>query len=233
MENESVCIYCKKAGSSREHVAPASLGGNCTITCVCANCNRELSVADRGLAEHSAVALSKIANTPLTAFETQLGGFASFESEEAGRIRVRVGNQMKPEVRPQFRLVGNQIRAVAANRDSLNKMIALVDKRVRNGQLLKTRIEIIEEETIPHFCMHRSDDAVVSCASKDVGLNLLTLMQNQWSTFTPSLTPAADRQVRAGLGEAEQPAVAVAGRRAGRLARRSSGRRPARSFAPA
>ena len=193
LENESICIYCRKIGRSREHVAPASLGGNCTITCVCADCNQELSSADRGLAEHSAVALSKIANTPATAFETHLGGFASFESEEAGAIRVRLGNQMKPEVRPQFRLIGNQIRAVAGNRDSLNELIAFIDKRIGRGELLATRIEIVAEETTAHFCMHRSDDAVVSCASNEAGLKLLTLIQNQWLEIKAGFVSAPER----------------------------------------
>src|SRR5215472_2714635 len=101
-DGEEKCIYCRKEGSSREHVAPSSLGGNCTLNCVCVKCNRDLSEVDQALAEHSPVALSKIQHTPASAFPTHLGGYASMQAEGGHQIGVRIRNQVATEVRPQL-----------------------------------------------------------------------------------------------------------------------------------
>ena len=83
VQDDGLCIYCKQQGSSKEHVAPSSLGGNCTLNCVCVKCNGDLSEVDQALAEHSPVALSKIQHTPPSASPTQLGNYASMQTYSA------------------------------------------------------------------------------------------------------------------------------------------------------
>jgi hypothetical protein len=87
---------------------------------------------------------------------------------------------MKPDVRPQFRLIGNQLRGVAKDLDSLNMLIAFIEKQVAKGRLSSTRIQVNGGESYPHFCMHRSDDAVVSCSSEQDGVRLLKLLEVEW-----------------------------------------------------
>ena len=180
----SVCIYCKKEGSSREHVAPRSLGGNCTITCVCVPCNGKLSVVDQSLAENSPVAFSKIQHTPLTAFQTQLGGHASFQETGGLDVAVRIGNQAQTEVRPQLFLREGQIRAIASGRNGLADLITFIDKQINKKKLQATRI-VTAESSEPHFVMHRSDDAYASCSDPEAARKFLLLLEAQWSTINP------------------------------------------------
>ena len=153
---EEKCIYCKKEGSSKEHVAPSSLGGNCTLNCVCVICNRELSEVDQALAEHSPVALSKIQHTPASVYPTYLGGYASMQVEGGRAIGVRIANQVATEVRPQFFADGNQIQVFAGNRAGLNELVQYIDKQIEHGRLARTRVFIAQDIKEPRFLMHRS-----------------------------------------------------------------------------
>lgn len=161
------------------------------------SCNTDLSIVDKGLAEHSPVALSKVAETPVSAFKTQLGGHASFESVGIGPLTVRVGNQMRVDVRPQLRLVGNRVRVVAPDRESMDELAAFIDKQIAKGRLLATRIEIADAEDPPRYCMHRSDDAIVSCASAASGAGLLRSIEDQWPHIKQSLQTAPEQRMTA------------------------------------
>ena len=178
-DGKEKCIYCKNAGSSREHVAPSSLGGNCTLNCVCVKCNGNTTV-DQALAEHSPVALSKIQHTPVSAFTTYLGGYATMQVEGGRQIAMRIANQVATEVRPQFFVDGNQIRVFAADRAGLNELIQFIDKQIERGRLAQTRVFIAEDTKDPRFLMHRSDDAVVSAPSKERAAQFLARLEQQW-----------------------------------------------------
>ena len=178
---EEKCIYCRGDGSSKEHLPPSSLGGNCTLTCVCAQCNRELGVIDQALAEHSPVALSKILHTPPTAFPTQLGGYASMQAEGDYQIGVRIGNQVSTEVRPQLFASGGRVRVFARDRDGLNDLIRFVDKQIDAGRLERTRVLVTEEAKEARLLMHRSDEAVVSAPSTERAAQFLARLREQWT----------------------------------------------------
>jgi hypothetical protein len=189
------CIYCKKEGSSREHVAPSSLGGNCTLNCVCVKCNGDLSEVDQALAEHSPVALSKIELTPASAFPTQLGGYASMEAQGGRQVGVRIGNQVATEVRPQLFAAGNQVQVVASDRNGLNQLIQFVDKQIARGRLARTRVFVAEDVKEPRFLMHRSEDAVVSCSSAERGREFLANLEKQWAEIKSKIQTTDERQI--------------------------------------
>jgi len=178
---EGKCIYCRGEGSSKEHLPPSSLGGNRTLTCVCANCNRELGLIDQALAEHSPVALSKILHTPPSAFLTQLGSYASMEAEGDHQIGVRIGNQVSTEVRPQLFAAGDHVRVFARDRDGLNDLIRFIDKKISAGLLERTRVLVNEDAKETRFLMHRSDDAVVSALSAERAAEFLAKLQAKWA----------------------------------------------------
>ena len=192
---KSVCIYCKNEGSSREHVAPSSLGGNCTVTFVCQPCNNGLSVVDQALAENSPVTLSKIQHTPQTAFRTQLGGHSSFQDPSGLDVAVRVGNQMQTEIRPQLFLRNGHIQALASGRDGLNDLVAFIDKQIQKKRLQDTRI-VNAESAEPHFLMHRSNDALVSCSDSKLAQEFLALLETQWPEIKLKLQEAAEVTVK-------------------------------------
>jgi hypothetical protein len=168
-----ICIYCKEPGYSREHNPPASLGGNCVLNCVCDPCNKRLSAIDQRLAENSPVALSKAALTPSEAFGTQVGGEASTVGQFGLTLGVRVGNEMKTQVRPQLFLDGNSLKAMAADRNGILELIAHVDKQIGKGKLTGTHIEIDAEFRIPRFLMHRSRESYVSASNVEDAKQLL------------------------------------------------------------
>jgi hypothetical protein len=204
VDAEEKCIYCKKKGSSKEHVAPSSLGGNCTLNCVCVKCNGELSEVDQALAEHSPVAFSKIQHTPASAFPTYLGGYASMHVEGGREIAVRIGNRVATEVRPQFFADGNQIRVFAGDRAGLNDLIQFIDKQIERGRLARTRVFIAEGTKEPRFLMHRSDDAVVSAPSKERAAQFLAKLEQQWPEIKTKIeTTPEQRQTH------EQPSVLI------------------------
>ncbi len=195
LEDETICIYCRNTGYSREHVAPASIGGNCIIRCVCKKCNTDLSIVDKGIAEHSAVAFTKIAETPVTSFQTQLDSPSSFRSEALGRISVRVSNQMQTDVRPQMFLVGNTLKTLAVDREAILSMFTFIDKRIAQGRLAQTFIKIDAEQPVPSFCMNRSDEAVVTAITKDEGLRLLSTIEKDWVNIRPQYASAKEERI--------------------------------------
>jgi hypothetical protein len=200
-----ICIYCKQIGSSKEHVAPSSLGGNCAIRCVCKKCNVDLSLVDQALAENSPVAISKVTMTPATAFKTQLDATASFRDSRGFDLGVRVGNQMKVEVRPQVFLSGDQMNITAADRAGLTKLIDYIDKQIETGKLAGIHQKITAESTAPRLMMHRSDDAVVEAISPGAAARLLSVVEKNWHT----LRERADDPTAAEETRHPQPSVVV------------------------
>lgn len=192
---EEKCIYCKNEGSSREHVAPSSLGGNCTLNCVCVRCNCELSEVDQALAEHSPVALSKIQHTPASAFPIQLGSYASMQAEGDRQLGVRIGNQVATEVRPQLFATGESVQVFASDREGLNELIRFVDKQIERGRLARTRVFISEDTKEPRFLMYRSDDAVVSCSSAERAHEFLANLQKQWPEIRSKIQTTEERRL--------------------------------------
>lgn len=189
------CIYCQTEGSSKEHVAPSSLGGNCTIPCLCPKCNRELSLVDQALAEHSPVAFSKILHTPSSAFTTYLGGHATLQTEGGRELGVRLSNQLNTEVRPQLFARGNHIQAAARDRDGLNELIAFIDDQIHTGELALTRIFLAEEAKDPQFLMHRNNEAVVSSATLERGREFLERLERKWPEIKSKLEASEEQQV--------------------------------------
>ncbi len=202
--DSDVCIYCKKPGSSREHVAPSSLGGNCVIRCVCKPCNTALSVVDQALAENSPVALSKVGMTPSAAFATQLGSIASLKDEKGFDLGVRVGNQMKVEVRPQIFLCGDQLHISVADLDGASKLLAYIEKAINGNRFENTRQQTDAGREIPRFIMHRSDDAVVHATSQEEGSKLLSVIAKNW----PALKEQLSRKDIVGTTQ-DQPTVLI------------------------
>ena len=192
--DDGKCIYCRADGSSREHLPPSSLGGNCILTCVCAKCNRELGLIDQALAEHSPVALSKILYTPSSAFLTQLGSYASMHAEGDHQIGVRIGNQVSTEVRPQLFATGDHVRAFARDRDGLNDLIHFMDKQINTGLLARTRVFVTEDAKETRFLMHRSNDAVVSAPSAERGVEFLARLQAQWPDIKTKLQTTGEQR---------------------------------------
>jgi hypothetical protein len=143
--DSSACIYCKNLGSSKEHVAPSSLGGNCVIRCVCEGCNIDLSAVDQALAENSPVALSKMGMTPTAAFTTQLGTIATMRDQRGFDLGVRLGNQMAVEVRPQIFLSGNQMRSSCSDRKGIEKLVGYIDAQIGRGSLAAVHQRITPE----------------------------------------------------------------------------------------
>jgi hypothetical protein len=188
------CIYCKSEGSSHEHVAPSSLGGNCILGCVCTTCNTEMSLIDQALAEHSPVAFSKILHTPPAAFITHLGGHATLQAQGGREFGVRIGNQMTTEVRPQLFANGNHIQAVASDGDGLNDLIRFIDKQIEKGRLATTRVVITEEAKEPRFLMHRSDEAVVSCSSPKRAAQFLRRLEKKWTEIRTKLEASEEER---------------------------------------
>jgi hypothetical protein len=195
VQDDGPCIYCKQQGSSKEHVAPSSLGGNCTLNCVCVKCNGDLSEVDQALAEHSPVALSKIQHTPASAFLTQLGSYASMQAEGDRQLGVRIGNQVATDVRPQLFATGDRVQVFASDRDGLNELIRFVDKQIERGRLARTRVFIAEDITEPRFLMHRSDDAVVSCSSAERAREFLGNLQKQWAEIKSKIQTTEERRL--------------------------------------
>jgi hypothetical protein len=157
-------------------------------------CNGKLSVVDQSLAENSPVAFSKIQHTPLTAFQTQLGGHASFQETGGLDVAVRIGNQAQTEVRPQLFLREGQIRAIASGRNGLADLITFIDKQINKKKLQATRI-VTAESSEPHFVMHRSDDAYASCSDPEAARKFLLLLEAQWSTIKSDLQGTAEVRV--------------------------------------
>lgn len=195
VQDDGPCIYCKQQGSSKEHVAPSSLGGNCTLNCVCVKCNGDLSEVDQALAEHSPVALSKIQHTPATAFPTQLGSYASMQAEDDRQLGVRIGNQVDTEVRPQLFASGDRIQVFASDRDGLNELVGFIDKQIERGRLARTRVFTAEDMKEPRFLMHRSDDAVVSCSSAERAHEFLANLQKQWPEIKSKIQATEERRL--------------------------------------
>jgi hypothetical protein len=151
-------------------------------------------VVDTGIAEHSAVALSKIADTPLSAFETQLDSPTSFRSEALGTVSVRVKNQMQTDVRPQMFLAGNKLRTLAVDRQAVLDMFTFIDKRIAQGKLAQTFIKLDAEQPVPGFCMNRSDEAVVTASSKEEGERLLATIEKDWVNIRPQYASAKEER---------------------------------------
>jgi len=197
-----ICIYCRQPGYSREHNPPASLGGNCVLSCVCTQCNKTLSAIDQGLAENSPVAVSKAAFTPPAAFCTHVGGEASTVDQFGLTLGVRVGNEMKTHVRPQFFLDGNSLKARTADRDGISELIAHIDKQISEGKLADTYIEVNAEFRVPRFLMHRSTESYVSASSIEDAEHLLRVLQAQWPDIRNNLLTCEEVKV-----ETRQPSV--------------------------
>jgi len=157
-------------------------------------CNGKLSIVDQALAENSPVAFSKIQHTPITAFQTQLGGHASFQETSGLDVGVRIGNRAQTEVRPQLFLREGQIRAIASGRDGLDQLIVFIDKQINKKKLQATRI-VSAEASEPHFLMHRSDDAYVSCSDPDAAYRFLVLLEAQWPMIKSNLQGTAEVRV--------------------------------------
>ncbi len=185
--DSTICIYCKNHGFSKEHVAPFSLGGNCTIKCVCKDCNGKLSSVDQSLAENSPVALSKVGMTPTAAFGTQLGTIATMRDQRGFDLGVRIGNQMTVEVRPQIFLRGNQLSISCPDRQGIQKLVRYIDDQIRKGSLADVHQRITPDTIAPRFMMHRSDAAVVDAASSEEASKLLAVIEKNWPDVKTTL----------------------------------------------
>jgi hypothetical protein len=177
-----VCIYCKERGSSKEHVAPASLGGNCTITCVCVPCNRGLSTVDSAVGDRSAVALSKVGETPQSAFPTQIDIIATLYID-GEPVAARMENQMKPRILPQMTLKESQMNVRVESREDFVRLIKHVEKRIQKGALATTRRRSDDAQTVPRYVLYRSDESIVLSKSEEDAEQILRVMEKDWENI--------------------------------------------------
>jgi HNH endonuclease len=184
--NREICIYCKQPGFSKEHVAPASLGGNCTITCVCVPCNSQLSTVDSAVGDRSPVALSKVGDTPQAAFQTQIDTIATMYID-GEPVAVRVENQMKARILPQVTLRESQMGVRVESIEDLKRLVKHVEKQLKKGKLAETSKRIDDEQAIPRFVLYRSDESTVLCRTDHDGDQILRVMQKDWNNISQQL----------------------------------------------
>jgi hypothetical protein len=184
--DEVICIYCKKPGSSKEHVAPASLGGNCTITCVCVPCNRGLSTVDSAVGDRSPVALSKVGETPASAFSTQIDIIATvFIDGEP--VAARVENEMKTRILPQVTLRDSKMGVRVESLEDLRRLVKHVEKLIDKRKLAGTRKRIDEVQEVPRFVLYRSDESIVLCKTDGDGEQILRVIETDWKNISKQI----------------------------------------------
>ncbi|WP_041855997.1 hypothetical protein [Candidatus Korobacter versatilis] len=99
---------------------------------------------------------------------------------------------MVPTVRPQLFLDQDRIRVAVSDRDGLKTLISFIDRQIASDHLKDTRIFIDENARLPHYCMHRSDDAVVSASDSQLARKLLLLLQSSWTQIKSKLENAEE-----------------------------------------
>lgn len=132
------CIYCKQNREpSREHVLQRSLGGDLVRRFVCSTCNNCFSIIDQSLADRSFVALSRVAQTPASAFKAVLGALVTqYDPDRDIYVEMQVRNEFTSVALAQLHLrAGGQGTVIGSSKADLIKFVEFIDARVKNNTL--------------------------------------------------------------------------------------------------
>lgn len=187
-----VCIYCKETKpASREHILPASLGGDLVQPILCVDCNsRRLSPIDQALAERSLVALSRVAFTPKGSFDVKLGGEHFTRDPESGLVfDLKLSNAMQAELLPQVHVVKSLERpeqpgVAFATKDvaDFERLAAFVEQDLAAKKLRSMYVKTGPEEAGPtaRLVMHREKDGYVRAPSAEDADLLFRVIDSGW-----------------------------------------------------
>jgi hypothetical protein len=202
------CIYCTETKqSSREHVLQRALGGNLVERFVCDDCNNAFSTIDQALAERSIVALSRVAQTPSTAFKVVLGGLSTYyDSEQGIFLELQVRNELTPAVLAQVHLrktgeipggagaVNVEIK-VAGLKEDLNEFVKFVDDLMQNNKLRSLHVFIgipSGNTTSAALVMRREGEGYVRLPAREDAEWFYKTWEQNWETILEQIarTPA-------------------------------------------
>lgn len=184
------CIYCRSTSGpfTDEHVVAKSVGGNLLIPDVCRSCNGGvLSAIDQALAERSPVALDRVLKTPPASFATRLGG-AQFVRQEDLWLEVEIVNGFAARPLPQIhaRLPWQpgptDLRLAAPSAEAQRRFIELIDRRVRKGRFLDTRVRVgpVQNTTSIRLFQHQSNDLSIRVLEPAQAPVFLTWFMGEW-----------------------------------------------------
>lgn len=165
------CIYClEEKISSKEHVLPASLGGNLTIRCVCKDCNVGLSFLDQSLVDSSLLSLVRLSEHPGAALASAKIKVRTNQDSEI--LESRLGYRLIPSIKPQIFFQKNessyQIRAYGGSQEDFHKFFNLIRKYISRNKLndIQTLSAISSDLSESCLVMHRSNEIVFRPSSK-------------------------------------------------------------------
>ncbi len=157
------CIYClEKKISSREHVMPASLGGNLIIRCVCEGCNGGLSDLDQSLSDSSLLSLIRLTKHPGTSLGLSKIRINSPKDGEV--LEGSLEHQLIPSIRPQINFYKKDdaylIKAFGGTTEGFEKLFKLIRKYILKNKLNEIKILSPLSSIVsgPSIVMHRSKD---------------------------------------------------------------------------
>jgi hypothetical protein len=190
-QNQIICIYCRQARQpSREHVLQRALGGSFVARIACEDCNQRLSGIDQALAQHSVVALSRVSNTPKSAFKTSLGGEVFGEDPQSGLVLdMTLGNAMQAEILPQIHVLPSKdekrrpVQIIAKDMQDHRRLDSFVRKAINDGTIMSTFVkEGPEEASTTRFVLYRKDQAYVRVppGAREEATSLLRMIEKGW-----------------------------------------------------
>jgi len=207
-KNQITCIYCKQLKDpSREHVLQRALGGSFVALVACEDCNKGLSDIDQALAQHSIVALSRISNTPKSAFKASLGGEIFGQDPQSGlTLDMTLGNVMQAEILPQVHVAPSddedrrEVQVIAKDMQDHRRLDSFIRKAIDEGTILSTFVKEGPEDaglTI-RFVLYRKDQAYVRVppGAREEAPLILKMMDRGWDKvgFTDRLKETIDPQ---------------------------------------
>ena len=209
-EEYITCIYCKmRRPSTREHVLPRSLGGDCVAPILCKVCNTDkLSNLDQAVAERSLIALSRVGLTPMSAFKTKLGGeHFSFDETTGCHLEVEITNRMAGVLLPQLHMEPHSpwtffIRA--GEKEGLERLIRFVTRKLADGNFRSIFIKVGPKDKCetPRLVVHRKDDGYIRVPNAGDEVLVFDLLEKLWSEDLIE-------RIRTGCAEGTVPAPQV------------------------
>jgi hypothetical protein len=129
--------------------------------------------------DRSPVALSKVGETPQSAFPTQIDIIATLYID-GEPVAARMENQTKPRILPQMTLKESQMKVRVESRERSLLLIKHVEKRIQKGALATTRRRSGDAQTVPRYVLYRSDESVVLSKSEEDAEQILRVMEKDW-----------------------------------------------------
>ncbi|MEN6533107.1 MAG: HNH endonuclease [Bryobacteraceae bacterium] len=197
------CIYCKTTRPpSREHVLQRSLGGDLVARFVCGPCNNGFSAMDQALAERSIVALTRVSETPATAFGSRLGWLATrYDPDRDILVELEIRNGF--EVAPYSQLhVSRDGRGslIAADADALRELAEFIDEQVRSTESNSIRPTVKrffglpggEQLTAAVMVLRSPKDGFVRLPSPNDEQWLAEWLEHVWPEFRSKMSQRTD-----------------------------------------